>query len=484
MKNVKKIFAIALVALFGLTNVEATSKWDAQRVDLEATSEGIDPTFDEENYIITYTIPENYQGKKIFINAADDVYEMLKGTYMPGYSKPYQIRIVNNSKYDYSYLNNSLKVNTYKMDYDFDSKYKELNDKIWYTYQGNGVSSGIYIKDAIGFDGLKIRKNHSILRTLNKALQALYMNSSKYADGLYEGCRVNDKKCDKLFTDEVIGAELIAQGYPNGVADLDKWYLKYYNDLEGTNAEKLEDLSMNAIRGKNYGILDSYYENIVYETNPAVNALGYNWFWNKALLLYPENDLNDEKIKIVTGSEETSKYAIGAYMRGEQPILNDVFSKDLGTIAKSDEAFLRKIVLNMDFYHVVNGHSNMDFLYGMGFELTREIINGKLIVNYVDEDGNKLTDSITTEEEVDTPYSTIQEEFEGFEFIRVEGETTGKYIDGTIEVTYIYKNAVGDVEEPEIPVEPVEPVEPPHTDATINTSNILMYFEDKRKFIK
>lgn len=479
MKNIRKLFALALVIFLGLTNVEAASKWDAKRVDLEATSETIEPTFDKENYIVTYTIPESYNGKKIYINVTEDIYEMLQGTYMPGYSKPYQIRIVNNSKYDYNYLNDSLKVNTYKMDYDFDTQYKELNDKIWYNYQESGESTGIFIKDAVGFDGLKIRASHSIIRTSNKALQALYKNSSKYANGYYEGCRVNDRMCNKLLTDEVIGAELIAQGYANGIADLDKFYLDYYNNLEGTSAEKLEDLSTKAIRGKYYGILDSDYNSKIYETNPTVNALGYNWFWNKALLLYPETDLNDEKIQIVSGSEETSKYAIGAYMRGEQSILNDVFDKDLGVIAKSDEAILRKLVLGLDFYHIVNGHSYMDFYYAMGFELAREVINGKLIVNYVDEDGNKLTDSIVTEEEVDTPYSTVQKEFEGFEFLKVEGETTGKYIDGTIEVTYIYKNAIGDVEEPEVPEKPE--VDPPHTDADITTSSIIMYIEENKK---
>ena len=63
----------------------------------------------------------------------------------------------------------------------------------------------------------------------------------------------------------------------------------------------------------------------------------------------------------------------------------------------------------------------MAFGFDIKLELQKEKVFGKLIVNYVDEDGNKLTDSITTEEEVDTPYSTIQKEFEGFEFIRVEG---------------------------------------------------------------
>lgn len=36
MKNIKKLFALVLVALFGLTtNVEAASKWDVKRENIE-----------------------------------------------------------------------------------------------------------------------------------------------------------------------------------------------------------------------------------------------------------------------------------------------------------------------------------------------------------------------------------------------------------------------------------------------------------------
>ena len=103
---------------------------------------------------------------------------------------------------------------------------------------------------------------------------------------------------------------------------------------------------------------------------------------------------------------------------------------------------------------------------------------GKLVINYVDEDGNGIIDRVEKTAKVGEKYKTTKEEIGGFEFVKVVGKEEGKYIDGTIEVTYIYKNSVGDVEIPE------EPIEPPHTDATVTTSEILLYFEDKKKYTK
>ena len=103
---------------------------------------------------------------------------------------------------------------------------------------------------------------------------------------------------------------------------------------------------------------------------------------------------------------------------------------------------------------------------------------GKLVINYVDEDGNSIIDRVEKTAKVGEKYKTTKEEIGGFEFVKVVGNEEGKYINGTIEVTYIYKNAVGDVEIPE------DPIEPPHTDATVTTSEILLYFEDKKKYTK
>lgn len=70
-------------------------------------------------------------------------------------------------------------------------------------------------------------------------------------------------------------------------------------------------------------------------------------------------------------------------------------------------------------------------------------IYGKLIVRYVDNKGNVLSEESTYSEKVGTEYATTEKEFEDYSLIDVNGETKGKYIDGTIVVTYIYEFTSG-----------------------------------------
>lgn len=70
-------------------------------------------------------------------------------------------------------------------------------------------------------------------------------------------------------------------------------------------------------------------------------------------------------------------------------------------------------------------------------------IYGKLIVRYVDNKGNVLSEELTYSEKVGTEYATTEKEFEDYSLIDVNGETKGKYIDGTIIVTYIYEFTSG-----------------------------------------
>lgn len=66
-------------------------------------------------------------------------------------------------------------------------------------------------------------------------------------------------------------------------------------------------------------------------------------------------------------------------------------------------------------------------------------VKGTVKVNYIDELGNSLTDSIILTDLVGEKYTTEQKEFEGYIFSKITGSKEGKYIDGEIEVTYIYE---------------------------------------------
>ncbi|GCD21961.1 hypothetical protein CTKZ_35230 [Cellulomonas algicola] len=64
---------------------------------------------------------------------------------------------------------------------------------------------------------------------------------------------------------------------------------------------------------------------------------------------------------------------------------------------------------------------------------------GTLVVHYVAEDGSPLADDTTSTDEVGATYGTAARSFDGWTLVRVDGSTTGTYVDGTVEVTYVYR---------------------------------------------
>ncbi len=66
-------------------------------------------------------------------------------------------------------------------------------------------------------------------------------------------------------------------------------------------------------------------------------------------------------------------------------------------------------------------------------------VEGTVIAKYLEEGTEKeLSGEVEQTGKVGTEYTTTQKEITGYNFVRVEGETTGKYIEGTIEVIYYY----------------------------------------------
>ena len=149
----------------------------------------------------------------------------------------------------------------------------------------------------------------------------------------------------------------------------------------------------------------------MYETNPYVNALGYNWFYNMGLSVFPLVDASGNQTVTVDcyyGScyyyDVDNSYTVGSYMRGENTVFEEVFRTDLGLVEANSQNDLREFAMNLDGDNVVNAHQIMNFGYMMSFRLEQEIVYGDLIVHYVDEDGNKLTEDITSSDEVGNPY--------------------------------------------------------------------------------
>ena len=67
-------------------------------------------------------------------------------------------------------------------------------------------------------------------------------------------------------------------------------------------------------------------------------------------------------------------------------------------------------------------------------------VQGNVIAKYLEEGTNNvIAEEVTKGGKVGTSYETEQKDITGYDFVRVEGEPTGNYIEGTIEVTYYYR---------------------------------------------
>ncbi|WP_409021626.1 MucBP domain-containing protein [Dellaglioa sp. P0083] len=73
----------------------------------------------------------------------------------------------------------------------------------------------------------------------------------------------------------------------------------------------------------------------------------------------------------------------------------------------------------------------------IGTQLIRA--SADVTANYVDVDGNKLADDVVQSGYFDDPYTTTQKEISGYDFVKVEGNVSGKFGADAVTVTYVYK---------------------------------------------
>ena len=66
----------------------------------------------------------------------------------------------------------------------------------------------------------------------------------------------------------------------------------------------------------------------------------------------------------------------------------------------------------------------------------------KVIVKYVDTEGEELAESITIEGKVFDEYVTEQKNIDEYDFVKATSNTTGTMTEDEIEVVYIYTRTV------------------------------------------
>lgn len=97
-----------------------------------------------------------------------------------------------------------------------------------------------------------------------------------------------------------------------------------------------------------------------------------------------------------------------------------------------------------------------------------EDIKGDLIVRYITIFNETLSPDEKSTEKVGTDYKTEQKEFEYYKLVEIRGNETGKYIDGTIEVVYVYEFVGGTGGND-------EPIDPNFPATGVETNNALEY---------
>ncbi len=387
-------------------------KWSAIQPGSTKTSNGVTVSWEYTgitkngglrtiNFNLTYTIPEDYEEETLIINP--DIFEVIAWGQkesntpylMPGDTVKVNLSIINNSKYNYNYDENSFVIYPYTSDeLEKDMGFDKITD------------------EKVTFNDEEVNEVHKFYRMYNAALKELTKNGRKYLPA-------NNETLDEL---------LKAKGY-KGIEELDKYYLDFYNNKYKTNHANLRDFTPKQIseilNGNNNPTEDG--DDYVKEDNPVIVALHFDFLFNYAMGV----SLDDEEIN----DNNQHEYAPGEYMRNESKGEEKV-KKNLGKLNSNSENSMNT---NMHLSGPLMGNAYADYRITGHAHLSYTAEKGKVIARYIDVKGNVLHEEIITSGMVNKAYKTSALEFNGYELIKVEGNETGLYQSEDTIVTYIYE---------------------------------------------
>lgn len=332
MKKTKIIITIILLLLtitiptkaknFSQTTIKELS---SQSLFLE---EEIIPIYNKNNLEqinINITIPKECNEEEIIISPS--ILEAIKQytRINPGDQININLKIINNSKNNYNYINNSFILSTENL--------KRL-----------GASANLIDTKALGFDNQKIYDISSIYRTINSPILSLYNYKEKVVEK-----DLNNNNLDKILKEK---------GY-NGIADLDKYYLDYYNTKYNLKETNLEDLTYSTIKDLFSGKSTS-----IKEDNPNIIKLSYDYFYNKLLSFTFKEQKTDDYT-----SED---YSIGTYMRTN---LGNIYLNNKFMYLRSNtysEIENMSIILNKEY--TTSAFTDYNYYIHLEFKLKKEQI--------------------------------------------------------------------------------------------------------------
>ena len=377
----KKILVSAVIALT-IVNVSAKGKCKTNYVNTTAESSiTCNMVCKQEDCVETIIIPANFKDKELKLKSR--IFVNDKYIFMPGEIRNFSLKIINLSNNDYTYQNNSL----YLKPVEDDKKYHNL----------------------ISYNKFKI------------PIPMYRLYNSEPLKALYDGYNLSD---DEL-KDENIAAKLNELGYANGIQDLDKYYIDYFNKNYNTNFVSLEDLTTTYI---NKIWTNKSKNSKTRETNTNLIKFYQNNFYN-FLLTMRYNSKSDLDNNI---------YSIGAYSRKEKSY-QDLNATLLNiTLPKTSKTALEPFFFHLNGPLTRNSYAGFTYDIEMGMTFNKVLKYGIVNVYYIDTLGNLLTDKITMRDEIDTVYTTEEKSLDGYKLVRVDGPRQGTFKEKSQEVYYMY----------------------------------------------
>lgn len=339
------ILAFCILCSSTFVSAQTTSKWKTNQNKTTVLSNGIIESNLEtkdlgvvngkrrKEYTLTYTIPQNYN---------EDVVTIVPNKYidnctMPGDDDIFNIVIKNESVNTYSYLNNSFILST--DDYD--------------SYSDNEL--GTPINNVYSFSGSKLREQLGFYRTKNSALRNLYRVKSTSS---ITAAMLSDSEIDKVID---------KNKYPNGVLDLNKYYLDFYNNKYQTNATTLENLPDKAISE----LFNGNYTKSFKETNNEVIELAYNYLYNKLIAFtFDQENINDDN---------SENFNVGSYMRKEASYVkaNSLFNDKLNNMEPKANVVVTMPHVYINGKYMTNIYQNYNINFYIELKLVKKTTEQK-----------------------------------------------------------------------------------------------------------
>lgn len=377
----KKILVPAVIVLT-IVNVSAKGKCETHYVNTTAESSiTCNMICNKEDCVETIIIPANFKDKELKLKSR--IFVNDKYIFMPGEIRNFSLKIINLSNNDYTYQNNSL----YLKPAEDDKEYHNL----------------------ISYNKFKI------------PIPMYRLYNSEPLKSLHDGYNLSD---DEL-KDENIAAKLNELGYANGIQDLDKYYIDYFNKNYNTNFVSLEDLTTTYI---NKIWTNKSKNSKIRETNTNLIKFYQNNFYNFFLTMrYNYKSDLDNNI-----------YSIGGYSRKEKSY-QDLNATLLNiTLPKTSKTALEPFFFHLNGPLTRNSYAGFTYDIEMGMTFNKVLKYGIVNVYYIDTLGNLLTDKITMRDEIDAVYTTEEKSLDGYKLLRVDGPRQGTFKEKSQEVYYMY----------------------------------------------